>query len=163
MYLYHYTYNFFHNNRPGKPLPGHSSFLGLFWALFFVGGDGWREGRTDCRRGGCMVVPGAVVSPSHTKRLSLLPCRAPHNSPCTLMPYLAQTDGAYSAACGRRAPSRQVPQAPSMTSGLLRRTGSRPCSRPAGRLSVLVFGSVRCGGLTGGWWAISAALDGCRG
>lgn len=46
VYLYHYTYNFFHNNRPGKPLPGHSSFLGLFWALFFVGG----EGRTDCRR-----------------------------------------------------------------------------------------------------------------
>ena len=85
VYLYHYTYNFFHNNRPGKPLPGHSSFLGLFWALFFVGGDGWREGRTDCRRGGCMVVPGAVVSPGHTKRLSLLPCRAPHNSPCTLM------------------------------------------------------------------------------
>ena len=58
------------------------AFLGLF---FFVGGDGWREGRTDCRRGGCMVVPGAVVSPGHTKRLSLLPCRAPHNSPCTLM------------------------------------------------------------------------------
>ena len=50
------------------------AFLGL---LFFVGGDGWREGRTDCRRGGCMVVPGAVVSPGHTKRLSLLPCRAP--------------------------------------------------------------------------------------
>ena len=43
------------------------------------------EGRTDCRRGGCMVVPGAVVSPGHTKRLSLLPCRAPHNSPCTPM------------------------------------------------------------------------------
>ena len=79
VYLYHYTYNFFHNNRPGKPLPGHSSFLGLFGALFFVGG------RTDCRRDGCMVVPGAVVSPGHTKRLSLLPCRAPHNSPCTLM------------------------------------------------------------------------------
>ena len=58
-----------------------------FWAflgLFFCGW-GWREGRTDCRRGGCMVVPGAVVSPGHTKRLSLLPCRAPHNSPCTLM------------------------------------------------------------------------------
>ena len=90
VYLYHYTYNFFHNNRPGKPLPGHSSFLGLFWALFFVGG----EGRTDCRRGGCMVVPGAVVSPGHTKR--------------------------------------QKPQALSMTSGLLRRTGSRPCSRPSG-------------------------------
>lgn len=57
-----------------------------FWAffgLFFL----WvgREGRTDCRRDGCMVVPGAVVSPGHTKRLSLLPCRAPHNSPCTLM------------------------------------------------------------------------------
>mgnify|MGYP003207989082 FL=1 len=85
VYLYHYTYNFFHNNRPGKPLPGHSSFLGLFWALFFVGGDGWREGRTDCRRGGCMVVPGAVVSPGHTRRLRRLSCRAPHNSPCTLM------------------------------------------------------------------------------
>ena len=39
----------------------------------------------------------------------------------------------------------------------------RTGSRPAGSLSVLVFGSVRCGGLTGGWWAISAALDGCRG
>ena len=64
--------------------------------------------------------------------------------------YLAQTDGAYSAACGRRVPSRQKPQAPSMTSGLLRRTGSRPCSRPAGSLSVLVFGGVRCGGLPGG-------------
>ena len=134
--------------------------LGL-GALFLW--DEWRDERTDCQRGGCMVVPGAVVSPGHTRRLRRLSCRAPHNSPCTLMPYLAQTDGAYSAACGRRVPSRQVPQAPSMTSGLLRRTGSRPCSRPAGRLSVLVFGSVRCGGLTGGWWAISAALDGCRG
>ena len=81
-------------------------------------------------------MPGAVVSPGHTKRLSLLPCRAPHNSPCTLMPYLAQTDGAYSAACGRRVPSRQKPQALSMTSGLLRRTGSRPCSRPSGSPSV---------------------------
>ena len=60
--------------------------------------------------------------------------------------YLAQTDGAYSAACGRRVPSRQKPQAPSMTSGLLRRTGSRPCSRPAGSLSVLVFGSEV-------WWS----------
>ena len=58
-----------------------------FWAFFglFFCGWGWREARTDCRRGGCMVVPGAVVSPGHTKRLSLLPCRAPHNSPCTLM------------------------------------------------------------------------------
>ena len=64
--------------------------------------------------------------------------------------YLAQTDGAYSAACGRRVPSRQKPQAPSMTSGLLRRTGSRPCSRPAGSLSVLWFGGGRCGGLTEG-------------
>ena len=64
--------------------------------------------------------------------------------------YLAQTDGAYSAACGRRVPSRQVPQAPSMTSGLLRRTGSRPCSRLAGSLSVLFFGGVRGGGLSGG-------------
>ena len=140
----------------------------MFWpgGSFFVwvgGMNGGRDERTDCQRGGCMVVPGAVVSPGHTRRLRRLSCRAPHNSPCTLMPYLAQTDGAYSAACGRRVPSRQVPQAPSMTSGLLRRTGSRPCSRPAGRLSVLVFGSVRCGGLTGGWWAISAALDGCRG
>ena len=75
--------------------------------------------------------------------------------------YLAQTDGAYSAACGRRVPSRQKPQAPSMTSGLLRRTGSRPCSRPAGRLSVLVFGSVRCGGLTLG--NVAAAKRGMEG
>ena len=53
---------------------------------FFVWGrDEWRDERTVCQRGGCMVVPGAVVSPGHTKRLSLLPCRAPHNSPCTLM------------------------------------------------------------------------------
>ena len=71
--------------------------------------------------------------------------------------YLAQTDGAYSAACGRRVPSRQKPQAPSMTSGLLRRTGSRPCSRPAGSLSVLVFGGVRCGGVPGG--GIGAVVD----
>ena len=106
--------------------------LGL-GALFLCGGgrDEWRDERTVCQRGGCMVVPGAVVSPGHTKRLSLLP-------------------GRYSAACGRRVPSRQKPQAPSMTSGLLRRTGSRPCSRPAGSLSVLVFGGVRCGGLPGG-------------
>ena len=57
-------------------------------ALFFVwvgGMNGGRDERTVCQRGGCMVVPGAVVSPGHTKRLSLLPCRAPHNSPCTLM------------------------------------------------------------------------------
>ena len=60
--------------------------LGL-GALFLCGGgrDERRDERTDCQRGGCMVVPGAVVSPGHTKRLSLLPCRAPHNSPCTLM------------------------------------------------------------------------------
>ena len=103
--------------------------LGL-GALFLW--DEWRDERTDCQRGGCMVVPGAVVSPGHTRRLRRLSCRAPHNSPCTLMPYLAQTDGAYSAACGRRVPSRQKPQALSMTSGLLRRTGSRPCSRPSG-------------------------------
>lgn len=78
---------FFHNNRPGKPLPGHSSFLGLFWGSFFCGWGGMVEGtgRTDCRRGGCMVVPGAVVSPGHTRRLRRLSCRAPHNSPCTLM------------------------------------------------------------------------------
>ena len=53
---------------------------------FFVWGrDEWRDEQTVCQRGGCMVVPGAVVSPGHTRRLSLLPCRAPHNSPCTLM------------------------------------------------------------------------------
>ena len=39
----------------------------------------------------------------------------------------------------------------------------RTDSRPAGSLSVLFFGGVRCGGLTGGWWVINAALDGCRG
>ena len=56
-------------------------------ALFLCGGgvNGGRDERTVCQRGGCMVVPGAVVSPGHTKRLRLLPCRAPHNSPCTLM------------------------------------------------------------------------------
>ena len=70
--------------------------LGL-GALFLW--DEWRDERTDCQRGGCMVVPGAVVSPGHTRRLRRLSCRAPHNSPCTLMPYLAQTDGAYSTAC----------------------------------------------------------------
>ena len=31
-----------------------------------------------------MVVPGAVVSPGHTKRLSLLPCRAPLRQSCAL-------------------------------------------------------------------------------
>ena len=73
--------------------------------------------------------------------------------------YLAQTDGAYSAACGRRVPSRQKPQAPSMTSGLLRRTGARPCSRPAGSLSVLFFGGVREWWFAGRWCGIGAALD----
>ena len=59
--------------------PGSSFFV-------WVGGmNGGRDERTDCQRGGCMVVPGAVVSPGHTKRLSLLPCRPAHNSPCTLM------------------------------------------------------------------------------
>lgn len=52
--------------------PGGSFFV-------WVGGmNGGRDERTVCQRGGCMVVPGAVVSPGHTKRLSLLPCRAPH-------------------------------------------------------------------------------------
>ena len=63
------------------------------WGSFFVGvgrdegrgTNGGRDERTVCQRGGCMVVPGAVVSPGQTRRLSLLPCRAPHNSPCTLM------------------------------------------------------------------------------
>ena len=48
---------------------------------FFVWGrDEWRDERTDCQRGGCMVLPGAVVSPGHTKRLSLLPCSRPAGS-----------------------------------------------------------------------------------
>ena len=88
-----------------------------------------------------MVVPGAVVSPGHTKRLSLLPCRAPHNSPCTLM----------------RTWLRQMGLTLRLVAGLLRRTGSRPCSRPAGSLSVLVFGGVRCGGVPGG--GIGAVVD----
>ena len=45
MYLYHYTYNFFHNNRPGKPLPGHSSFFEPFFGGLFFCGKG--VGRTD--------------------------------------------------------------------------------------------------------------------
>ena len=63
-------------------VPGDSFFV---WVGRDEWREGWREGRSVCQRGGCMVVPGAVVSPGHTKRLSLLPCRAPHNSPCTLM------------------------------------------------------------------------------
>ena len=125
-------------------------FLGVWtWGLFFCGMNGGRDERTVCQRGGCMVVPGAVVSPGHTKRLSLLPCRAPHNSPCTLMRTWLRQMGLL---CGLWPQStfRQVPQAPSMTSGLLRRTGSRPCSRLAGSLSVLVFRGVRCGGLPEG-------------
>ena len=66
--------------------------LFCFWEsswVFVPGGSFFvwvgRDERSVCQRGGCMVVPGAVVSPGHTKRLSLLPCRAPHNSPCTLM------------------------------------------------------------------------------
>ena len=34
---------------------GTPRFWAFFGALFFVGVGGWREGRTDCRRGGCMV------------------------------------------------------------------------------------------------------------
>lgn len=84
--------------------PGGSFFV-------WVGGmNGGRDERTVCQRGGCMVVPGAVVSPGHTKRLSLL-----------------------------------------------------PCSRPAGSLSVLVFWRCEVWWSDGRWWAISAALDGCRG
>ena len=77
--------------------PGGSFFV-------WVGGmNGGRDERTDCQRGGCMVVPGAVVSPGHHVAAPL-------------------------AAC-----------------------------------PFCFFGGVRCGGLTGGWWAINAALDGCRG
>ena len=44
--MFFITHKFFHNNRPGKPLPGHSSFLGLFLGSFFCGRDGERDGRT---------------------------------------------------------------------------------------------------------------------
>ena len=64
--------------------PGGSFFL-CGWGGMNGGRHERRDERSVCQRGGCMVVPGAVVSPGHTKRLSLLPCRAPHNSPCTLM------------------------------------------------------------------------------
>lgn len=40
VYLYHYTYNFFHNNRPGKPLPGHSSFYGKISGKLCFWGNG---------------------------------------------------------------------------------------------------------------------------
>ena len=59
--------------------------------LFFcvVVGDGLSGGRAAlgqaCGQGDCMFVSGAVVSPGHTMCLWLLPCRAPHNSPGTLM------------------------------------------------------------------------------
>ena len=64
--------------------------------------------------------------------------------------YLAQTDGAYSAACGRRVPSRQKPQAPSMTSGLLRRTGHDHAAVPLAVCPFCFFGGVRGGGLPEG-------------
>jgi len=105
-------------------------FLGVWaWGLFFcVGGrNGGRDERTGCQRGGCMVVPGAVVSPGHTRRLRRLSCRAPHNSPCTLMPYLAQTDGAYSDA-----------------------PGPDHAAVPLAVCPFCFLGSVRCGGLPGG-------------
>ena len=54
--------------------------------------------------------------------------------------YLAQTDGAYSDA-----------------------PGPDHAAVPLADCPFCFFGGVRCGGLTGGWWAISAALDGCRG
>ena len=46
-----------------------------------------------------------------------------------------------------------------MTSGLLRRTGSRPCSRPAGSLSVLFFWGCEGWWFAGRWCGIGAALD----
>ena len=79
VYLYHYTYNFFITIAP-EATTGASPRFGPFG--LFLWGDGGRDG---LRRGSCMVVPGAVVSPGLTKSLSLLPCRAPLNSPCTLM------------------------------------------------------------------------------
>ncbi len=114
-------------------------------SFFVVGGDGLSGGRAAlgqaCGQGVCMFVSDAVVSPGHTKCLWLLSCRAPHNSPGTLDACLAQTDGVHSAAGGRRVPSRQEPQALSMTSGLLQRTGpdhaaSCPWPVPGGSLST---------------------------
>ena len=58
--------------------------------------------------------------------------------------YLAQTDGAYSAACGRRVPSRQKSQALSMTSGFLQRP---PPVHAAAPPAVLVVH----GGRVAGW------------
>ena len=57
--------------------------------------------------------------------------------------YLAQTDGAYSAAGGRRVPSRQEPQALSMTSGLLRRTGPDHAAVPLADCPFCVLGVER--------------------
>ena len=60
-------------------VPGGSFFV-------WVGREEWREGRTDSLPAGRLHGrPGAVVSPGHTRRLRRLSCRAPHNSPCTLM------------------------------------------------------------------------------
>ena len=69
-------------------VPGYLCLGTLFlcgWGGMNGGRDGGRDERSVCQRGGCMVVPGAVVSPGHTRRLRRLSCRAPHNSPCTLM------------------------------------------------------------------------------
>lgn len=33
--MFFITHKFFHNNRPGKPLPGHSSFISPYFGGFF--------------------------------------------------------------------------------------------------------------------------------
>ena len=112
--------------------PGGSFFV-------WVGGmNGGRDERTDCQRGGCMVVPGAVVSPGHTKRLSLLPCRAPHNSPCTLMRTWLRQMGLTL----RLVAAEYLPGCLGLGALFLwdEWRDERTDSRPAGSLSVLFFG-----------------------
>ena len=36
--MFFITHKFFHNNRPGKPLPGHSSFIKSYFGAFFIFG-----------------------------------------------------------------------------------------------------------------------------
>ena len=59
-------------------------------------------------------------------------------------------------------PARQKTQTLSMTRRN-DRTRHDHVAAPLAACPFCFFGGVRCGGLTGGWWAINAALDGCRG
>ena len=60
--------------------------LGVWaWGLFFCGMNGGRDERTGCQRGGCMVVPGAVVSPGGGEPSALRWMAAGAEFPCDVL------------------------------------------------------------------------------